>query len=47
MSWDFLCGGVSKPMPVMMAVPTDLIDFNVIFARRNLPSASLEFRDAA
>ena len=30
MSWDFWCGGVSKPMPVVMAVSTDLINFNVI-----------------
>ena len=27
---DFLCGGVSKPMSVMMAVSTDLIDFYVV-----------------
>ena len=43
LSRDFRCGGVSKPMPVTMAVSTDLIDFNVIFGRRNsifnLPSA--------
>ena len=24
---DFGCGGVSKPMPDMMAISTDLIDF--------------------
>ena len=43
---DFSCGGVSKAMPVMMAVSTYLIDFNVIFTRRNsivnFPSASLK-----
>ena len=47
----FLCGGVSKPTPVMMAVSIDLIDFNVIVGREksifNLPSDSLEFNDAA
>ena len=53
-SRDLWCGGLSKPMPVMMAVSTDFdwqIDFNVIITRQNsifnLPNASLEFRDAA
>ena len=48
---DFGCGGVSKPMLVMMAVSTDLTDFYVVFTRQNsifnLPSASSEFRDTA
>ena len=42
---------VSKPMSVMMAVSTDLIDSYVLFTRQNrifkLPSSSLEFRNAA
>ena len=48
---DFWCGGVFKPMPVMMAVSTDLTGFCVVYTRQNsifnLPSTSLEFRDAA
>ena len=46
----FCCGGISKPMPVMMAASTDLTDFYVIFTRQNsifnLPSTSSKFRDA-
>ena len=48
---DFVCGGVSKHMPVMMVVSTDLIDFNVNFTSQNnifnYPSASLEFSNTA
>ena len=39
-----MCGGLCKPMPVNMAVSTDLIDFYVIFTIQNsifnLPSAN-------
>ena len=45
------CGGVSKYMLVKKAISTELNDFNVIFTLQNgtfnLPSASLEFRNAA
>ena len=38
------CGGLCKPMPVNMAVSTDLIDFYIIFTIQNsifnLPSAN-------
>ena len=48
---DFCCGGVFTPMPIMMAISTDLTYFYVIFTRKNsifnIPSTSLEFRDAA
>ena len=30
---NFGFGGVPKPMPVILAVSTDLIDFDVIFTR--------------
>ena len=30
-SRDFWRGGISKPMPAMIALSKDLIDFNVIF----------------
>ena len=50
-SRNFWFGGVSKPMFVMMAVSTNLTDFYVVFSRQNrifnLPSSSLDFRDAA
>ena len=48
---DFGFGGVFKPIPVMMALPTNSIEFYVVFLRENsifnLLSASLEFRDGA